>query len=104
MEHVAIGSWLSSEVSDSLHLIEEILEVIEQLLAKRIQQRQFNGQQFQLTLTQEEAEVLDQSLADEQDQDMPDESLDFYDEESQAGCGLDDFQQLLQSWHAFISE
>ena len=104
MEHVAIGSWLSSEVGDSLHLIEEILEVIEQLLAKRIQQRQFNGQQFQLTLTQEEAEVLDQSLADEQDQDMPDESLDFYDEESQAGCGLDDFQQLLQSWHAFISE
>lgn len=104
MEHIALGSWLSSEISNNLHLVEEILEVVEQLLAKRIQQRQFTGQQFQLQLNQEEAEVLDQSLADEFDQDMPDEQLELYDEESHAACGIEDFQQLLQSWHSFICD
>lgn len=104
MEHIAIGSWLSSEISNNLHLLEEILHVIEQLQDKRILHRQFSGQQFLLILNQEEAEVVDQSLADEFEAEMPDDNLDWYDEESRAGCGLEDFQQLLQSWHSFIAE
>jgi len=106
MEHQAIGYWLSSEVSNNLSLCEEILTVVEQLLAGRIQQREFSGQQFQLLLSSEEAEVRDQALADEKEyaQDLPDESLELYDEESQAGCGLEDFLELMQSWFEFISE
>jgi uncharacterized protein YacL (UPF0231 family) len=101
MGHEAIGTWFSDELGSNQQRIEEIVDIIDQLLLRRIQQRQIEGTEYQLRLNQEDAEVRALSLELDIDEDLP-EDTNLYDEESFAECGLEDFQQALISWQEFI--
>lgn len=101
MGHEAIGSWFSDELGSNQQRIEEIIDIIDQLLLRRIQQRQLEGTEYQLRLNQEDVEVRALSLELDIDEDLP-EDTNLYDEESFAECGLEDFQQALISWQEFI--
>jgi hypothetical protein len=101
MGHEAIGTWFSDELGANQQRIDELIDIIDQLTHHRIQQRQIEGIEYQLRLNQENVEVIALSLDLEIDQELPEDSQ-FYDEESYAECGLEDFQEALVSWQEFI--
>ncbi|OUS41334.1 hypothetical protein A9R00_01460 [Oleispira antarctica] len=101
MGHEAIGSWFNDELGANQQRIEELVDIIEQLLSHRIQQRQVDGTEYQLRMNQEDVEVVALSLGLEVDEELP-ENTNLYDDESYAECGLEDFQQVLISWQEFI--
>lgn len=101
MGHEAMGSWFSDELGANQQRIEEIIDVVDQLINHRIEQRLIEGAEYQLRLNQEQAEVRSSSLDLDIDEELP-EDTNLYDEESFAECGLEDFQQVLTSWYEFI--
>lgn len=101
MGHEAMGSWFSDELGSNQQRIEELIEIIDQLINRRIEQRLIEGTEYQLRLNQEDAEVRALSLDIDIDEELP-ENTNLYDEESFSECGLEDFQQALQSWQEFI--
>lgn len=101
MGHEAMGSWFSDELGANKQRIEELIEIIDQLINRRIEQRLIEGTEYQLRLNQEDAEVRALSLDIDIDEELP-ENTNLYDEESFSECGLEDFQQALQSWQEFI--
>lgn len=101
MGHEAMGSWFSEELGANQQRIEEIIDIIDQLIHRRIQQRQIEGTEYQLRMGQEDVEVRALSLELDIDEELP-EDTNLYDEESFSECGLEDFQQALISWQEFI--
>lgn len=101
MGHEAMGSWFSEELGANQQRIEEIIDIIDQLIHRRIQQRQIEGAEYQLRMGQEDVEVRALSLELDIDEELP-EDTNLYDEESFSECGLEDFQQALISWQEFI--
>lgn len=101
MGHEAIGTWFNDELGKNEQRIEEIIEVLDQLVNRRIQQRHIEGSEFQLRMNQENIEVIALSLGLEVDEELP-ENTNLYDDESFAECGLEDFQEALISWQDFI--
>jgi uncharacterized protein YacL (UPF0231 family) len=101
MGHEAIGTWFNDELGNNEQRIEEIIEVLDQLVNRRIQQRQIEGTEYKLRMNQENIEVIALSLGIEVDEELP-ENTNLYDDESFAECGLEDFQEALISWQEFI--
>ena len=101
MGHEAMGSWFSEELGANQQRIEEIIDIVDQLIHRRIQQRQIEGTEYQLRMGQEDVEVRALSLELDIDEELP-EDANLYDEESFSECGLEDFQQALISWQEFI--
>ncbi len=101
MGHEAMGSWFSEELGANQQRIEEIIDIVDQLIHRRIQQRQIEGTEYQLRMGQEDVEVRALSLELDIDEELP-EDTNLYDEESFSECGLEDFQQALISWQEFI--
>lgn len=101
MGHEAIGSWFSEELGTSQQRIEEIIDIVDQLIHRRIQQRQIEGSEYQVRMGQEDVEVRALSLQLDIDEALP-EDTNLYEEESFSECGLEDFQQALISWQEFI--
>lgn len=101
MGHEAMGSWFSEELGANQQRIEEIIDIVDQLIHRRIQQRQIEGTEYQLRMSQEDVEVRALSLELDIDEELP-EDTNLYDEESFSECGLEDFQQALISWQEFI--
>lgn len=101
MGHEAIGAWFSDELGANQQRIDELIDILDQLIQHRIQQRLIEGAEYQLRLDQENAEVVALSLELDIDEELP-EDTNLYDEESFAECGLEDFQQALVSWQEFI--
>ena len=102
MGHEAIGSWFNDELGTNQQRIEELVDILEQLVNRRIQQRQVDGTEYQLRMNQEDVEVRALSLGMEVDDEELPENTNLYDNESYAECGLEDFQQVLISWQEFI--
>lgn len=101
MGHEAMGSWFSDELGANKQRIEELIEIIDQLINRRIEQRVIEGTEYQLRLNHEDAEVRSLSLDIDIDEELP-ENTNLYDDESFSECGLEDFQQVLKSWQEFI--
>ncbi|SIS59091.1 YacL family protein [Neptunomonas antarctica] len=99
----AIGRWMSEEIRANQHEIDTLLGIIEQLEQRMIGQHQQRGSEFQLRLNQYEIEVLALVLDLDMDDELPEET-NLYDEESYAGCGLQDFKEALLSWREFVGE
>ena len=101
MGHEAIGTWFNDELGKNEQRIEEIIEILDQLVNRRIQQRQIEGTEYKLRMNQENVEVIALSLGLEPDEELP-ENTNVYEDESFAECGLEDFQEALISWQEFI--
>ena len=103
MGHEALGYWLTHELGCNQALATSVVNAITQLQAKQRWDYQFEGSEYNLLLSRDDvtvrAHALDASLDEELETD-----LDFYDDESTASCGLDDFLEILQAWLLFINE
>lgn len=97
MGHEAFGRWLSEELGHDRPKLDALLLTIDALQHKHRHEFELAGAEYTLWLTREEARVrahiLDASFDDE---DLAE--LNYYDDELQAGCGLDDFKAVLEAW------
>ncbi|MCG6199720.1 YacL family protein [Psychromonas antarctica] len=101
MGHEAFATWLEQE-GQSVASIEALLDTIGLLQQRSIMERRLVGSEFSLLINQEEAQVMNHSLLNNQDDIDLQGDLQFYDLEIQASCGLEDFLNLIESWLAFI--
>ncbi|MFC6671239.1 YacL family protein [Marinobacterium aestuariivivens] len=102
MGQEAIGRWLSEELGSDLPSLEQLLETIAGLQQRQLRDYRLDGREFRLELDREEARIRAHSL--DHDADGFDlEDLDYYDEELEAGCGLDDFNDVLVAWRELIA-
>ncbi|SPY33342.1 Uncharacterised protein family (UPF0231) [Pasteurella canis] len=98
MEHEAIANWFNSEVRSDSNKIQDLLHRLQLLKA----QEEFTliGHEYTLFVNQEEIMVRANNLMIENDQPLEDD-FHYYDEESIAFCGTDDFIHLLQAYLDF---
>ena len=102
MGHEAVGIWLEQEINMDLAGISRLLTQIQLLQTQALEQLEFLGAEFSLFLNQEEAKIVANILLSDNDE-LP-EDMSFYDEESLALCGLEDFEQMLLSYQRFIQK
>nr|WP_067293166.1 YacL family protein [Marinobacterium profundum] len=97
MGHEAFGHWLNDELGQNRQQLDSLLQTIDDLQQRKLREFELSGIEYCLWLTREEAQVRAHIL----DESAPDDELaelSFYDDELQAGCGLDDFKAVLEAW------
>ncbi|MDP2559608.1 YacL family protein [Psychrobium sp. 1_MG-2023] len=101
MGHEAFGHWLLNELGNDQAAIEQLLVKIELIKTERDVEELIEGRDFSLTLTEEDAIVMANSLHLEGE--LPQgEDMSHYDAESFSQCGIEDFESMIQSWQEFI--
>ncbi|WP_086981598.1 YacL family protein [Vibrio aphrogenes] len=98
--HEAIGHWLIEEIGADLGKLEYVLQ---QIGAQKNINKEWRllGQEWSLFIEQNEVHISSNHLLTIDDEELSDD-LSAYDEESQSWCGIEDFEQVLHSWCAFI--
>ena len=102
MGQEAFGRWLAEELGEDRVQLQRILDAVGQLRERRMGEFALDGRMFRLELDRDEARVRAHCLEDEA-LDVDGEDLDFYDDELKAGCGLDDFVDVLFAWQELIA-
>ena len=64
--------------------------------------RFFEGREYTLILDSDEVIVKANNLEDPIDEDLMEEGLQFYDQESICFCGLEDFEAFLNAYREFM--
>ncbi len=101
MDHEAVGYWLNEEVKCDLTLIDAINAAYDEIKGSE-NQREFIGHEYTLLIDDEEIMIKANQMVFETD-DL-EEGLSYYDNESVAFCGIDDFQNMLKDYCAFVLE
>lgn len=99
MEHEAVANWLNTETSRDPQNISIILNKIQQLNSQ--QESQFIGKEYSLWVNADEVMVRANHL-DIENQEVAEDNLHYYDAESIALCGKEDFVHFLQSYLNFM--
>ncbi|MDO5055506.1 MAG: YacL family protein [Pasteurella oralis] len=101
MGHEAVANWFNSEVRSNSDKIQYALHQIQTL--KPQQELTLIGHEYTLFINQQEIMVRANNLTIESEQPLEDD-FHYYDEESIAFCGTDDFIHFLQSYLDFIQQ
>jgi uncharacterized protein YacL (UPF0231 family) len=102
MNHEAVATWLEME-GQSTAWVEALIENIVAVQTRVLTEYKLAGSEFDLLLTNAEAQVTNHRLMETDEDEVLDDSLSFYDAEIEACCGLEDFKNLIESWLEFIS-
>ena len=101
MGHEAFATWLEQE-GQTVIWLEALLQNIVLLQQRSITEYKLVGSEFTLLLSPDEAQVVNHSLLNAQDDLALETDMNFYDLEVQAACGLEDFLHLIESWCEFL--
>ncbi len=101
MDHEAFGTWLEQE-GQSIDWVEALLANIVRVQQRNIRDFKLPGSEFSLLLNEDEAQVINHSLLQHFDEIELEGDLSFYDMESEANCGFEDFLHLIESWLLFL--
>lgn len=101
MEHQGVANWLNTEVLTNPHLVQTALQQIQQI--KPQQEIQLVGKEYSLFINADEIMVRANNLDFGGDDDLEDD-FHYYNEESIAFCGTEDFVHFLQSYLDFIRD
>lgn len=101
MDHEAIGYWLNEEVKNDLSLLDTIEENYEKIKGSE-NQWELIGHEYTLLLDDEEVMIKANQLSFETD--GLEEGMSYYDNESVAFCGIDDFLLMLKDYRVFVIE
>ncbi|ASP40463.1 hypothetical protein CHH28_18060 [Bacterioplanes sanyensis] len=105
MDHEAFGFWLSDDLGDNHEVLTQLLEKTDALLTGELQEFEWRGHDFMLRLSRDDADVIAHELLQQHSLDeLNEEDMDFYDAESRASCGLEDFKDLLIEWRDFLEQ
>lgn len=103
MEHQVMGQWFSEELGNDVARCSKVHQAIEQLQQGKLNEWLLVGGDLTLQMDTEQVRIYANVLDFDTDAEI-EEDMSLYDAESEAYCGLEDFQQVMQSWQVFISE
>ena len=100
MGHEVIGHWLNEEVKGDLSVLDKVEAALVELKGSE-RETQMIGHEYTLLLADDEVMVRTNQL--DFDGDEIEEGMSYYDEESLAFCGVEDFLQVLEKYRSFIN-
>ena len=100
MEHIALANWFNTEVRSNPKAILTALSTAQSLSEN--QEEILIGAEYTLFLDADEVMIRANNLAIETDEILEDD-FHYYDEESIAFCGMQDFIHFLETYVDFIS-
>lgn len=101
MGHEALGYWLTQEVGNRADKIASLFKALNNLTQGTAWDFELEGFEYDLLLSRNDATVKAHCLNAGDETDL-EEDMDFYDAESSARCGLEDFSSLLKDWAEFV--
>jgi len=101
MGHEIIGRWLQEEIGKDKAKIEQVRAMISQARTNMSQELTLLGKEISLSINSDEVTVQENVLGHDVDMDENSE-FDFYNCESTADCGIDDFDLLIEQWVEFL--
>lgn len=108
MEHQAFAHWINTEIQGNLAKLATVFALIQQSKLHQYQEYQEIGQEYSLFISQAEVMVKANGLNQTDDSyttpEMLENGFDFYDEESIAICGLEDFELFLTAYQHFLQD
>ncbi len=102
MGHEIVGRWLQDEVGKDWQKIERVEQLIENALANPQSEHLLEGTEITVSIVEDEVVVQENVLSHGEEMDA-DSEFDFYDCESTASCGLEDFSIMLEQWKSFLT-
>lgn len=103
MDHEAFARWLNTEISSEPKQLHDIFTEIAKCKISPNYEAIFEGREYSLYLNAEEVMAKANNLEmDVDDFEQMDEGLNFYDDESIAFCGLEDFEAFLAAYDKFL--
>jgi len=102
MEHIAVANWLNTELPHNSALISTALDALTQAKQFNLEQEtRLIGKEYSLFINADEVMVRANNLEFAQDDEL-EKDFHYYDEESIAFCGLEDFEKFLKSYLDFV--
>ncbi|QIW16062.1 hypothetical protein A4G20_06810 [Pasteurellaceae bacterium RH1A] len=104
MDHEAFAHWLNTEIANKPEKVTTILEHITQCKQAfpNPYEWAFEGKEFSLYLDTDEVMVKANSFEAIFDDVEMEDGFSFYDQESIAFCGLEDFEKFLLAFQTFL--
>ncbi|ACY50733.1 TPA: YacL family protein [Vibrio diabolicus] len=102
MGHEIVGRWLQEEIGKDPMKIAQVEKLIEQSFSAPSQEHNLTGTEISLMIQGDEVLVQENALAHDHDVEMESE-FDFYNAESTASCGIEDFMILIERWKDFLN-
>ncbi|WP_162062455.1 YacL family protein [Vibrio taketomensis] len=102
MGHEIVGRWLQDEVGKDWQKIAQVEQLIENALANPQSEHLLEGTEITVSIVEDEVVVQENVLSHGEEMDA-DSEFDFYDCESTASCGLEDFSIMLEQWKSFLT-
>ncbi|OEE34409.1 YacL family protein [Vibrio ordalii] len=101
MGHEIIGRWLQEEISNDLPKIDQVIALMAASKRAFNQEQTLEGQEIRVMILADEVTVQANVLTHGEALDS-DSEFDFYDCESTASCGIDDFALMIKQWCEFV--
>lgn len=101
MGHEAFGYWLTQEIGTRKDKLAEVLNALNKLTQGSAWDAEITGFEYDLLMSRDDATVRAHALSANDDLEL-EEDMDFYDSESSARCGLEDFAELIEKWSEFV--
>ncbi|MBT0726217.1 YacL family protein [Rosenbergiella australiborealis] len=101
MDHEVIGQWFNEEVKATPTLLDEVILAAESIKGTE-NQWQHIGREYTIALHDDEVMIQANLLAISIDE--LDEGMSYYDQESLAFCGFEDFFALVSAYRQFIGQ
>ncbi|EGR0620332.1 MULTISPECIES: YacL family protein [Vibrio] len=102
MGHEIVGRWLQEEIGKDPAKIAQVEALIDKAFSLPSQEYTLTGTEISLMIQGDEVLVQENALSHDYDVEMESE-FDFYDAESTASCGIEDFVALIEQWKDFLS-
>ncbi|MFV8448745.1 YacL family protein [Vibrio campbellii] len=102
MGHEIVGRWLQEEIGKDPAKIAQVEALIDQAFSSPSQEHRLTGAEISLMINGDEVLVQENALGHEYEVEMESE-FDFYDAESTASCGIEDFCTLIEQWKDFLN-
>ena len=91
MDHEALGFWFAEELGECPEKYTEICQIVAKLQSNQLIHWRLVGKALSLELDSEQARVFANELESGEEFELED-AMSLYDGESEAFCGLEDFQ------------
>ncbi|MBU2871794.1 YacL family protein [Colwellia sp. E2M01] len=108
LEHEVIGPWLEVELGNDADKLNELLSKIDDVEAGKSHEIPIIGSEYTVILSRDEVSIQTNvsmnGILDDNGEGLPEMLTDDHihlDQNELAGCGLDDFRDLLLSWQEF---
>lgn len=102
MGHEIIGRWLQEEIGTNRQKIDQVCALLDEAQLRTSKEQKLLGTEISLVICEDEVTVQENSLDHAAELEEQHSEYDYYNCESTASCGLEDFELLIERWKDFI--